>query len=105
MNKLILSVLMFGSVLGSTPIAYAATNLPTTQPVVVGVAPVVNPTPVPTSVTSVSKRSHSSGDTTPLFFFEELGINTTPEAANAVWGIDTVRIIVMSAWRHKVFGY
>lgn len=54
--------------------------------------------------TASSTPSHIKGSASPYYFFHELGIQTTFEAAAAVWQMGRVRQAVMSLWRHQVFG-
>lgn len=67
---------------------------------IVGIAPI---SVSAASSTASSTPAHGNGSS-PYYFFHELGIQTTIEAADAVWQMDNVREVVMSLWRQKAFG-
>jgi len=79
--KMFTLVAMFGLVLmGGSSVALAAEPVATSTP-------------------------HSTTSTTPLYFFNALGIHTTMEAASAVWKDAAIRKFIMEEWRFRVFGY
>lgn len=41
----------------------------------------------------------------PLYFIHALGIDTTVQAADALWKDDASRALVLKTWRLKTFGY
>lgn len=64
-------------------------------------------TPVSAQVsttTASSTGNRTNGSTHPIFFFNELGIHTSMDAAAAVWQDGRIRQFIMDLWRTKVFG-